>query len=796
MQSSSTAGSALRTKTVALDNNIDLSEHIWITAGNNGHAFEGTFDGGGYTVSGMIIEEANIAHNQYYAGLFGWVDADDAPECMVKNLTVSGNINIVLNGDAFIGGISAYCKAPFIDCVSDVDINIIVFNCTDDGALVGGIASVSSNGGGFLRCENHGDINVISDITCDVGGITAGSAGDYNIIDCSNSGNITVESNLYATVGGIVGDAGNTSNPQLITGCTNSGNITAVYSSIYNMINIGGIAGSASAHIENCINNGALSSANMTTIQNEIVMGGIAGYLVGEGDSTKTIESCINNGAITVDGYFNICTVGGLCGLLQFDTILNSCNTGNIARLENVTRADTATVSIGEFVGQTHGDEEYVYNSYNRGTILADGNSFADSTNIYNCYSLPTGAESGTWWHGDTDIAPAGVELLSVEIKPLSPTLNTFVNEKNADGGHFNKWYINSEYNSSYPQYEPMMFSVSVAGSFADDSGEGEYIPGDTVTLNAGSRSGYELEGWTSAGRITFSSRRNEVVTFTMPAGNVDVTANWKKSGSGLNGGILAVDIFHTITSSAGKGGEISPSGKNIYPDYLDPAFTVTPEKGYEIKSVTVDGIDVTNELNGNTYTFRNLTNNRTIHVEFLPIARYDDVGVSDWFYDDVMFVSDKWLMSGTGEATFSPESRATRGVAVEALWKLEGMPASDYVINFSDVDSSVSCYDAIRWAAENKIILGYEDGTFGTERLITREQMSAVFRRFAAYKGLDTSKRGDLSGFSDSPSAWAREDISWSVGEELIIGKGGFLDPTGNIKRCEYAAMLRRFAE
>ena len=82
-------------------------------------------------------------------------------------------------------------------------------------------------------------------------------------------------------------------------------------------------------------------------------------------------------------------------------------------------------------------------------------------------------------------------------------------------------------------------------------------------------------------------------------------------------------------------------------------------------------------------------------------------------------------------------------------------------------------------------------------ERNITREQMAAIFYRYAQFKGLDTSARADLSVFTDSSkvNSYAVPAMQWAVGSGLIQGRADkTLDPAGNATRAQVAAILTRF--
>lgn len=76
---------------------------------------------------------------------------------------------------------------------------------------------------------------------------------------------------------------------------------------------------------------------------------------------------------------------------------------------------------------------------------------------------------------------------------------------------------------------------------------------------------------------------------------------------------------------------------------------------------------------------------------------------------------------------------------------------------------------------------------------------MAAILYRYAAYKSYSTSAKGDISGFNDSAdvSAYAKDAISWAVGEKLVSGTGSnTLAPKGDATREQVAAILQRFAE
>ena len=176
----------------------------------------------------------------------------------------------------------------------------------------------------------------------------------------------------------------------------------------------------------------------------------------------------------------------------------------------------------------------------------------------------------------------------------------------------------------------------------------------------------------------------------------------------------------------------------------------------------------------------------------------FTDVAETDWFYDAVQYVYDNDMMSGTGDAEFSPNATTTRGMIVTILHRMEGLPAAPGAA-FTDVPAGQWYAGAVAWASSNSIVSGYGDGAFGPDDPITREQMAAILYRYVQYKGYDDTVTGDVSGFADSQqvSAYAAEAMSWAVGAELISGVGGnLLAPTGSATRAQIAVILMRFCE
>ncbi len=176
----------------------------------------------------------------------------------------------------------------------------------------------------------------------------------------------------------------------------------------------------------------------------------------------------------------------------------------------------------------------------------------------------------------------------------------------------------------------------------------------------------------------------------------------------------------------------------------------------------------------------------------------FTDVSTSDWFYDDVAFVYENGLFSGTDSRSFSPNASMTRAMLVTVLYRLEGEPTVTGRSSFTDVRSGTYYEKAVIWAAANGIVTGTDSTSFSPDAKVTREQLAAILYRYAQYRKLDTDASAKLNSFTDadSVSAYASEALGWAVSEGLINGASGKLMPKGDATRAQVAAILHRFVK
>jgi len=375
------------------------------------------------------------------------------------------------------------------------------------------------------------------------------------------------------------------------------------------------------------------------------------------------------------------------------------------------------------------------------------------------------------------------------------------------------------------PEGSAATYTVTISGDVSGATGSGSYTAGTTINIYAGSRSGYTFTGWTSSD-VTITNASNKNASFTMPAKNVTVTANWSYNGSSSSSsGGSSSSTNATLSNSKaefekkeGKDMTVNlRSGSYNLRSIKNGSYTLREGKDYTIsgrivtiKASYLDSLkegkhSLTFDMNGGTDPVLTVTITDTTETDIKEekpsveeSVEFEDVKTGDWFYDAVNYVYNAGLMRGNSDTTFNPYTDTTRGMIVTILHRLEGSPKADIDNGFTDVGAYKYYTDAVTWASENKIVSGYGNDIFGAENSITREQLAVILMNYAKYKGYDVSMRTDLSEFADGEhiSTWAKDPMSWANAEGLIQGSQNQLMPKGNAQRSQVAAILQRFLE
>ncbi len=324
--------------------------------------------------------------------------------------------------------------------------------------------------------------------------------------------------------------------------------------------------------------------------------------------------------------------------------------------------------------------------------------------------------------------------------------------------------------------------SATIGGSV---TGGGEYNGGETVTLTAVPDSGYRFTGWTVTG-ASVADLTAATITFTMPqAGNVTALASFAPvSSSGGSSGSSGSDISSESVSA--KAGEIVrvklPAGKSEE-QYL-PCYTDDSGKLALVPiSALIDGYVTFLAPKSGTYRF--ISN---------PVAFSDTA--NHWAAESIAFCAMRELFKGVGDGRFAPDAPMTRAMFATVLYRIAGMPAVSGTNSFYDVAAGQWYTNAILWGQSTGIINGYGNGFFGTNDLVTREQMCVMLSRYLQWAGYELQAAAAAKQFSDNAQIadWAAESVRFCQIHGLINGRpNGLFAPKANATRAENSAVLRR---
>ena len=341
------------------------------------------------------------------------------------------------------------------------------------------------------------------------------------------------------------------------------------------------------------------------------------------------------------------------------------------------------------------------------------------------------------------------------------------------DGGEkvyaFGGGYTTNAALTLYPAWQTDTYTITydLDRGTADDNPTGYTVETETFTLKNPTRPGYIFSGWSGTG---LTGENNLTVTIEKGStGNRSYTAHWRYNGGGGSG-----YSYYTIKATAGTGGSISPSGNVSVREGRDQTFTITPDKGYAVANVKIDGKSIGAVK---SYTFENVSRTHTIEVIFMKAngnpqtGVFVDVATGSYYEDAVDWAVENGITQGTDDTHFSPDGICTRAQAVTFLWRAAGSPVVNYLMPFTDVDEGAYYAEAVRWAASTGIVTGLTETTFGTDSVCTRAQAAAMIYRCAQAQGKGFTGAWMFHlPFTDVPE-WAYESVAWCYMNSVTTG-------------------------
>ena len=174
----------------------------------------------------------------------------------------------------------------------------------------------------------------------------------------------------------------------------------------------------------------------------------------------------------------------------------------------------------------------------------------------------------------------------------------------------------------------------------------------------------------------------------------------------------------------------------------------------------------------------------------------FTDVKEGDWFEYAVRYVYRSDLFKGVSATEFGPRHSMTRAQMITVLYRLAGEPAVNGELTFKDVKADAYYADAVLWGVENKIVTGTTDATFSPNDPVTRAQAASFLYRFAKAEPVEEDHLADFADAKDVP-AYAVDALNWAVANELLTGardgENLVLAARRMITRAEVASLFMR---
>ena len=260
----------------------------------------------------------------------------------------------------------------------------------------------------------------------------------------------------------------------------------------------------------------------------------------------------------------------------------------------------------------------------------------------------------------------------------------------------------------------------------------------------------------------------------------------------------VEVDEVRVITATADEHGKIDPAAGTVtVPKGENQTFKITPNEGYHINDVLVDGKSVGAVTE---YKFENVTEAHKIHATFArnytpsyPIQpEQPKVDIPD---DDALGLNttDHFAyIVGYGNGQVRPQNAITRAEVATIFFRLltDDVREENFTSTnkYTDVAAGAWYNNAVSTLSAMGIITGYPDGTFRPNAYITRAEFAAIAARFDA----DGDKT--LAAFSDIANHWAKDEISVAYNNGWVDGyPDGTFGPQRNITRAETVTLVNR---
>lgn len=363
--------------------------------------------------------------------------------------------------------------------------------------------------------------------------------------------------------------------------------------------------------------------------------------------------------------------------------------------------------------------------------------------------------------------------------------------------------------------------TVNLNGGSGSATG-GEYAENAVVNIDAGRRSNYRFTGWTTSNGGSFDDASSASTTFTMPAADTTITANWQynppyippvktPSEQAIDKIEDAVDgVTVKITLSTGQ----TRLDKEVFEALAgrDVTLEISVPGGV---SWTVNGQDIPKTAN---LTDLNLgvdlgTSGISVDVINAVTGEYGSVQITLAHDGEFGFALTLTAPLGRGNAglwanlyhydearerlTFETSAR----IAADGSAALRMTHASQYAIviddrshamTFADVAEGAWYYDAVSYVYANGLMDGVSASEFAPDTTLTRAMLVTILWRMEGEPVVNY-----LMPFTDvDGGAWYAEAVRWAASEGIVTGVSDTsFAPNAEITREQLAAILHRYA-
>ena len=329
------------------------------------------------------------------------------------------------------------------------------------------------------------------------------------------------------------------------------------------------------------------------------------------------------------------------------------------------------------------------------------------------------------------------------------------------------------------PTGEPKYTEITTSGKTLADAAL--TLDGSTLKPNTGTLEWVDDKGNARPGDTKVEANTSYKWRFTPADANYTTLTGsielYHKSSSGGGGWYYT---YHTIKATAGANGSISPSGWTSVRDGRDQTFTITPDKGYAVAKVLVDGKSVGAVK---SYTFKNVTKDHTIEAIFMKsngnpqTGVFVDVAEGSYYEEAIDWAVEKGITNGVSSNMFAPNDPCTRAQIVTFLWRAAGSPAPKSMSSFTDVPADAFYAKAVAWAVENGITSGTGESKFSPNSTCTRAQAVTFL-----YRASGSPAVSGKAEFSDvSTTAFYADAVAWAAKKGITTGIGGGLFGSDN---------------